>query len=74
MVIDNTKGTKNPYVIVANMEAHAQKHDRGVKIMAVALKIRTQVIRGKIETLMKIHAENFNNRRRMAYNPKSAQR
>lgn len=74
MVADNTKGTKNPYVIVANMEEHAQKHDKGGKIMAVALKLRTQVIRSKIEKLLKIHAQNFNNRSQMAYNPKSDQR
>jgi len=74
MVSDNTKGTQNPFVIVANMEAHAQKHDSGGKIMAVALKLRTNVIYDKIEKLMKIHAENFNNRSQMAYNPKSDQR
>ena len=74
MVADNTKRTQNPFVIVANMEAHAQKHDRGGKIMAVALKLRTDVIYEKIENLMKIHAENFNNRSQMAYNPKSDQR
>ena len=74
MVADNTKGTQNPFVIVANLEAHAQKHDRGGKIMAVALKLRTNVIYDKIEKLMKIHAENFNNRSQMAYNPKSDQR
>ena len=74
MVADNTKGTQNPFVIVANMEEHAQKHDRGGKIMAVALKLRTQVIRDKIENLMNMKAKNFNERSQMAYNPKSDQR
>ena len=73
-VVMSLNKTPNPFVYVANLEAHAQKHNKSGKIMAVALKIRTQVIRDKVKKLMKLQAEAFNNKKDFHYNPLKDQR
>ena len=65
VVMNLKKGTKNPFVIVANLEQHAQKHDKGGKIMAVALKIRKEVLQDKIVELHKERAKQFNQKKAM---------
>ena len=73
-VVMSLNKTPNPFVFVANLEAHAQKHNKSGKIMAVALKIRTQVIRDKVKKLMELQAKAFNNKKDFHYNPLKDQR
>ena len=54
-----TKNTPDPFVYVANMVSHAQKHGREERIMAVALKYRTQSIRAKIEKVLKANTKKW---------------
>lgn len=54
-----TKNTPDPFVYVANMVSHAQKHGREGRIMAVAMKYRTQSIRAKIEKVLKANTKKW---------------
>jgi len=53
------KNTPDPFIYVANLVEHAQKHGREERIMAVAMESRVLSIRAKIEKALKANLKNW---------------